>query len=381
MLKINDLSYWEKDTYLNNVDYLIIGAGIVGLSSALEIHKKSPKAKILILERGYLPTGASSKNAGFSCFGSATELVDDLSHISEDDVWKTVEMRWRGLQNLQQIIGNKYLDLQVNGSWDLITKNEVDISKVTSEKLNYLNSKIEKITEQKNVYSIDQTLNEKFGFKGIETSYHNRLEGQINTGMMIQKFYQLVTEKGIHCLFGIEALNINGNVDSVIVETSIGEIKSKKVAICTNGFAKQFLPNEDVRPARAQVMITKPISDLKLNGTFHYQQGYYYFRNINNRILLGGGRNLDFQGETTTSFEQTDLIKNALTNLLNEVIRPNQTTEIDYFWSGIMGVGNTKKPIIKLIHPNIAVGVRLGGMGVAIGSLVGEEISNILNFN
>ena len=103
MLKINDLSYWEKDTYFNNVDYLIIGAGIVGFSTSLEIKKKHPKAKILIIERGFLPTGASSKNAGFSCFGSATELVDDLSHIPEEDVWKTVEMRWQGLQNLQSI--------------------------------------------------------------------------------------------------------------------------------------------------------------------------------------------------------------------------------------------------------------------------------------
>jgi len=340
MLKINDLSYWEKDTYFNNVDYLIIGAGIVGFSTSLEIKKKHPKAKILIIERGFLPTGASSKNAGFSCFGSATELVDDLSHISEEDVWKTVEMRWQGLQNLQSIIGRENLDLQINGSWDLITENERTIGHETLEKLDYLNEKIETITNEKNVYSIDKKIQEKFGFSKVESSFYNRLEGQINSGRMIHKFHQLVLENGIHCLFGIEA---------------------------------------DVNPARAQVLITKPIHNLELKGTFHYQQGYYYFRNIDNRILLGGGRNLNFEGETTTSFEQTDQIKNALIDLLHNVITPNQPVEIEHFWSGIMGVGKTKKPIIKLIHPNIAVGVRLGGMGVAIGSLVGKEISEIIN--
>ena len=62
------------------------------------------------------------------------------------------------------------------------------------------------------------------------------------------------------------------------------------------------LTNNQVKPARAQVLITKPIENLDIKGTFHLDKGYYYFRNIENRILFGGGRNLDFEGETTTEF-------------------------------------------------------------------------------
>ena len=378
MLNINQLSYWERSTYIENVDFLIIGAGIVGYSCALEIKKNNPNSNVLILERGSLPTGASTKNAGFACFGSATELVDDLTHISESEVWETVEMRWRGLQNLKQLIGISNLDLQVNGSWDLITNAENNQYLKTLEKLEYLNSKTKEITGESNTYSIDTNMNSKFGFKGVNSSFHNRLEGQINTGKMMEKFHQKITEKGIKCLFGIEVQKIESTNNKVYLETSIGEITALKVAICTNGFAKQFLPDEDVKPARAQVIITKPIHNLTLKGTFHYQQGYYYFRNIDNRILLGGGRNLNFEGETTTDFGQTDQIQNSLKNLLNNVIMPNEKVEIDFTWSGIMGVGTTKKPIIQQIKPNISVGVRMGGMGVAIGSLVGQKVANIL---
>jgi gamma-glutamylputrescine oxidase len=378
MLNINQLSYWERSTYIENVDFLIIGAGIVGYSCALEIKKNNPNSNVLILERGFLPTGASTKNAGFACFGSATELVDDLKRISESEVWDTVDMRWRGLQNLKQLIGISNLDLQVNGSWDLITNTEKNQQLETLEKLDYLNTKTFEITGENNVYSIDTSIISKFGFKGVNSSFYNRLEGQINTGNMMTKFHQIITEKGIKCLFGIEVKKLESSNDKVHIETSIGEIKAHKVAICTNGFAKQFLPDEDVKPARAQVIITKPINNLTLKGTFHYQQGYYYFRNIENRILLGGGRNLNFEGETTTDFGQTDQIQNSLKNLLNNVIIPNEKVEIDYNWSGIMGVGTTKKPIIQQIKPNISVGVRMGGMGVAIGSLVGQKVANIL---
>ncbi len=378
MLHISQLSFWEKETYFNDIDFLVIGAGITGYSCALNIRKSHPKAKILIIERGFLPTGASSKNAGFACFGSATELIDDLSHIEESKVWETFAMRWKGLQNLREIIGDNDLDLQNNGSWDLITENEKIISKETIEKISYLNENAQRITKIKNVYSIEDDISNKFGFSNVLTSFHNKLEGQINTGKMIQKFHKIAAENNILCLFGIEALNLNDADKSCTIETSIGELNAKKVAICTNGFAKQFLPQEDVLPARAQVLITKPIPELKLKGTFHYQQGYYYFRNINNRILLGGGRNLDIKGETTTGFASTSTIQNALKNLLNNVIAPNNNYEIDYSWSGIMGVGKSKKPIIKNISKNVAVGVRMGGMGVAIGSLVGEEISDLL---
>jgi glycine/D-amino acid oxidase-like deaminating enzyme len=159
------------------------------------------------------------------------------------------------------------------------------------------------------------------------------------------------------------------------VETSFTNnltIQSKKVIIATNGFAKQLLPTLDVKPARAQVLVTEPIKNLKVNGAFHYQQGYYYFRNIDNRILFGGGRNLDFKGEETSEMLITETIQNKLEQLLKEKILPKQKFKIDQRWSGIMGIGSEKKPIIQHTSKNVVCAVRMGGMGVAIGSLVGQ---------
>ena len=123
-------------------------------------------------------------------------------------------------------------------------------------------------------------------------------------------------------------------------------------------------------------MITKPIENLKVKGTFHLDRGYYYFRNINNRILLGGGRNLDFKKEETDSFGLNSKIQNKLESLLKNVILPKNKFEIDQRWSGIMGIGNKKTPIIKSISDKVFCGVRLGGMGIAIGVSVGEELAN-----
>jgi hypothetical protein len=66
---------------------------------------------------------------------------------------------------------------------------------------------------------------------------------------------------------------------------------------------------------------------LDIKGTFHLDRGYYYFRNIGNRILLGGGRNLNFDEENTTEFAQTEIVQNKL-ELLKEVILPNQDFKV-----------------------------------------------------
>ncbi len=378
MIPNEKISYWEQKTFFYDIDYIVIGAGIVGYSTALQLKCQFPDSKIVILERGNLPSGASSKNAGFACFGSATELFSDLQAGSELEVWGTVKKRWEGLQNLRSLIGDKNLKFEINGSWDLITDKEIDVFNSTVEQLPYFNQKLKEITGEENVYSIDKRVNGKFGFDSIETSIYNRLEGQIDTSEMNTAFYKKVINAGIHILFGTEATQINSTHSTATVTTGFGDLTAKAVAICTNGFAAQFVQNEEILPARAQVIITKPIKNLHIKGTFHYDAGYYYFRNIDNRILFGGGRNIDLKGETTTDIRTTSEITEQLEKILKNVILPNTEFEIDHKWAGIMGVGTSKKPIIKKYNSSIYCGVRLGGMGVAIGSLIGKELAQLI---
>jgi glycine/D-amino acid oxidase-like deaminating enzyme len=165
--------------------------------------------------------------------------------------------------------------------------------------------------------------------------------------------------------------------NGVQLHTNDFTFTTKKVLFATNGFAEN-LTQGVVRPARAQVLITEPIQNLDIKGTFHIEGGYYYFRNIGERILLGGGRNLDFEGETTSEFGLTDKIQHRLEQLLSEVILPNRDYKIEHRWSGIMGLGSHKKPIVEQLSQNVYCGVRLGGMGVAIGSLVGQELADLI---
>lgn len=369
-----NLSYWELKSWFSNIDFTIVGSGIVGLNCALILKEEYPKANILVLEKGMLPQGASTKNAGFACFGSLSEILDDLNSHTKEDVFNLVKKRVDGLQLLRAQLGDKIIGFKRYGGYELFTENDglLDLCLSQKEKINSLLRPIFK----EDIYSIKPN---SFKFNNVNNDIiFNKFEGQLNTGKMMTALLNKVRSKDIKILNNIYVENFSEANDSIKVKTNQIDFSTSKLFIATNGFANQ-LGITEVKPARAQVLITKPIKNLHLKGTFHLDKGYYYFRNIDNRILFGGGRNLDFKGEETTELKQTNLIQDALESMLKEVILPETPFEIDYRWSGIMGVGNQKKAIVKQVSNNVFCGVRLGGMGVAIGSLVAKELADLLS--
>ncbi len=374
-----NLSYWEKESFFKNIDVAIIGSGIVGLSAAIRLKELSPNLKIMVLERGSLPIGASTRNAGFACFGSMTELLDDLKTQSEDVVFSLVEKRWKGLLKLRNRVGDANLKYEEFGGFELFRKEDkIDFEQCVVS-IESFNKKLHSIIGQKEVYKIADKNISNFGFEKIEHLIHNQSEGQIHTGEMMKTLLKVAQGKGIEILNGIFIKKLNDVENGVELETADGwKLKFKKVLVATNGFSKTLINQGEVVPARNQVLITKPLPKNLIQGTFHYDKGYFYFRNIDGRILLGGGRNLAKREEETPEFGTTEIIQNALIDLLKNVILPNQKFEIESTWSGILGVGSSKKPIVQNISKNVSVAVRLGGMGVAIGSLVGEEGAELI---
>jgi glycine/D-amino acid oxidase-like deaminating enzyme len=332
------------------------------------------------LERGLLPTGASTKNAGFACMGSPTELLDDLQHDSEEQVLQLFMLRKKGLERLQSILGVERLGYQASGSYELLFQEDLN----TLDQLEYLNQLLHReLHTQAFSIATDQLPSFQFNTQQVKALIENLLEGSIDTGLMMYHYLALVRSLGIECMTGAFVTSFHEENNRVTVTCTQGaqapiEFHAKHLCICNNAFAKTLLPEYEVIPGRGQVLITKPIEALPFQGIFHFNQGYYYFRAVGDRVLFGGGRNLDKQTENTTDFALNDQIQQDLNEKLRTLILPNQAFEIDQRWVGIMAFGSTKTPILKQHSSRVYVGVRMGGMGVAIGSEIGFRLSEMI---
>ena len=368
------LSYWEFKNWFTNVDYTIVGSGIVGLHCALRLRERFPESKILVLEKGMLPHGASTKNAGFACFGSISEILDDLNSHSEEEVIQLIQKRWQGLQLLRKRLGDTVIDFKPYGGYELFLKESESSYTSCLSRMPFSNELLKPLFRA----DVFATEIDRFGFEGTnEYLIFNPFEAQIDTGNMMQALLRQAVSENILILNQQTVIDYHENSEGVEVVLDDFSFRTKKLLFTTNGFAEK-LTKGAVKPARAQVLITAPIPNLGIRGTFHLDKGYYYFRNIGDRLLLGGGRNLDFETENTTEFAQTEIIQNRLEQLLKEVILPRQDFDIEHRWSGIMGLGNSKNPIVESLSEHVYCGVRLGGMGVAIGSLIGTELADLI---
>jgi glycine/D-amino acid oxidase-like deaminating enzyme len=372
-------SYWEIERHFSNIDLLVVGSGIVGLTTAIFCKQRQPEMRITVLERGGLPSGASTKNAGFACFGSLSELLADLRLQPTEAVFGRTIERIIGLQTLRSLLGDKAIGFESCGGFELFTNEQDKLFISCVELLREANKWLSEHIGTSRTYDVKNDAIADFGFRGVNRVIVNHGEGAIDTGRMMEALVMKARETGVNILtgMGIQTLDDYGTGVQVILDNG-HTVRCGRVHVATNGFARQLIPELDVNPARAQVLITAPIAGLRVRGTFHLEEGYYYFRNVGNRLLLGGGRNLDFETETTSETGLTPKIQGRLQQLLNEVILPGTDCPIAHRWSGVMGVGGTKDVITKRVSERISCSVRMGGMGVALGTLVGKKSAELI---
>ncbi len=367
------ISIWEQETFYRKRDIIIIGAGFSGLWTAISIKEKYPKKSVLIIERNAVPLGASTRNAGFACFGSLTEIIADSRKMGWEKTLELVTMRFDGLQKIRRYFKNEEIDFELSGGFEILNNDD------SLQYINEVNEKLKSITGLEETYSLQQHKIKEFGLGKSQFLVENPCEGSLHSGKLLQKLLEKCHELKVEFLFGTEVNNIEEISDEVNIHLSEGvSVKAGQVIHCTNAFSSKFLEKENIIPARGQILLTEPIEHLKLKGTFHYDEGFYYFRNLGNCVLLGGGRNQDFKTEETTAFETTEFLQDHLENFLKDVILPDQEFKVALRWSGIMAMGNEKTPIVKQLSERQFCAVRLSGMGVALAPEMGEIIAEIL---
>jgi gamma-glutamylputrescine oxidase len=366
---VHQASYWELDALDNHYDYVIVGAGLVGCSTALFLAKHQPDARILILERGWWPAGASTRNAGFGCFGSITELLADLEKEEETVVRQRVQGRFEGLNLLRSTLGDEALQLEECGGYELF----VDQSNFerAADHIPRFNEWMRELLGEKDVYVAEH----QNGYPVIA----NRLETALHPGRMVRELLRKVQQQGVSLRFGVEVESI----EAVGIFLKDGPmIRADHTVVCANGFVRKLLPELPVTPGRGYVFVTKPLKKLAWKGTYHYDEGFVYFRHLgSDRLLLGGARNMDQEAETTSEFGVNDTIKHHLVSFASDVLKLSEGWEIDYEWSGIMGFTPSKSAFYRTLHPGLTVAAGLSGMGVALGMRLGQQVAEDLSAN
>lgn len=350
-------SYWDYDALLpDKVDFCIIGAGFTGIGMAMGLWEKHPHASILLLEQLPIGSAASTRNAGFLCFGSPTEILDTVDDTTYDEAFELIEQRWKGSLFLKKICKNLNVPISTHGAYEIFRQMS-DLSS-TSSQLQNLNKSLSAIHPQL------QWHERCAPWAAPGKALYCPAESRIHPGKLWYALVKHLRKLDIETLhnFTLNEYRSSGNSIELTINND-RQIHTDVLLLTTNAFLKG---QNDIQAARNIVLLYEQEHNIDLKSNIHYDKGYVYMCGVNSYFLIGGGRNIDMKNEATEKFGDNPAIRKYLQDCLDELVDLPVKRKPIYQWSGIITSGKNGAPIWKRIDKNVYYAGRYGGMGVAL---------------
>jgi glycine/D-amino acid oxidase-like deaminating enzyme len=380
--------YWETEHLLRPADITVVGAGIVGMSTALHVKRARPDDRVRLLERSPLSSGGTTRNAGFACFGSAGEWLDDLDTVGPNALQELIGMRANGLAELIGLLGAEALGLRWTGGWELLSSSEADTRLMDRIHADWktlqdlagdpLHAALGVLHPAANAGPALQWDRDRAEALGAAHAIHLPWEGMIHTGKMVAAFHRALDQAGVQRLHGVDVKGVSPSPNGWALDTNVGRLDSHRIGLCTNGLAAKLVSGLEVRPVPNRVMVLRVAPGTLPEGTYHIDRGYLYMRTLDHQhVLFGGGRHWGVElplppaRDEAAEAQWDDRLLAA-----SEHWVPSE--EVTHRWTGWLGVGPDRRPLIGESQPGLHHAVRMGGMGVAIGARVGRDLASTL---
>ena len=375
---INDLdSRINIESLKSNEDceWIIIGAGYTGLSTARKLGQLHPAQKIILVDAQLAGEGASSRNSGYLV---DTTLNDGFTSDKEiENYKKKADIYELGIQAVRKFIKEHQVDCDWNECGKFFASSNNNDKKILS--------------------NFSKTLS-KLGFE------HDLLSNNELTKRLGTSFYKtaLKTKGGILLHPGklaramIEALPINVKLfeksflldwelknDKIFCYFKNGIIKSKKIIFATNGFLKSLGIKTNYNfPLTLTASMTRPLSDKEFKSIGKPKEwGVLPVRPMGATIRMTKDKRILIRNTAEIynplKMSQADLNKRSAKQKIGIRKRFPQFSDniIQSSWSGIVSRTRNGSQVFEKIGKNIYVAGCYNGSGIGVGTLFGEQIA------
>jgi glycine/D-amino acid oxidase-like deaminating enzyme len=333
-------------------DVAVVGAGVTGCSCALALAEGG--LRVRVHEARQVASGASGRNGGFALRGGALpyhRARRELGHETAAQLWHLTE---RYLDRMEHLAGDA---LRRVGSLRLADAAELED----------LRSEFDALCED-----------------GFEAEWVDRLKPPLD-GF----FLGAIRHPGDGALQParwvrrLAARAVAAGAE-IVEESRIGslpELDADQVVIATDGYTRDLLEPLDraIRPVRGQVLVTEPLAHRHFDCPHYARHGFDYWQQTpEGNLVLGGRRDMDFEGEYTDEELVTESIQQALESFAEQLI--GERPRITHRWSGIFGATDDRLPLAGPLPGRDGVWVAAGYsghgnvLGLACGELVAEAI-------
>jgi gamma-glutamylputrescine oxidase len=366
------VSLWQADGSqpVREVDFLVVGAGLVGCSAAFFAAQAG--RDVVITEMRDIGLGASSRNAGFMITG-----LDTYYHHAVNKYGASVT---REMWDLSKTTHGYWHEFAKKGNVRLHQCGSMLLAESADEARD-----LEDAARALDAVGIghDYSSSDPLG-RGYYAAIRQPQDAAVQPYELVQAVFQ---QSGAELVANNELYDLRQESDEyVTVYTRQFVFKARYVMLCTNAYSVNIDPYfvGKVIPIRAQCIATAPLKNGPLLNTCGYSDyGYMYYRDtFDGRLLIGGGRKQNKMLEyDTTDDRTTDPVQRHLENYLREKF-PDVDVPIERRWAGIMGFSVDGLPLVGTLpnKPRVGFAVAFHGHGLAMGAGTAERaVDHLLN--
>ncbi len=364
------VSIWQADgdQPVRDVDFLIIGAGLVGCSAAYFAAQAG--REVVISEMRDIALGASSRNAGFMITGLDTYYHRAIEEYGVEVVREMWALSRTTHGHLRYFARDGAVPMDNCGSMLLAESAE------EAQELEQAARALEADGIPINFAHEDP----------LGRGYHAVIEQPQDAAVQPYQMAQAIfKQSGAELVANNEMYQITQDTpETVTVKTRQYVFRARQVLLCTNAYSPLIDPYfvGKVIPTRAQCIATAPLKNGPVLNTCGYSDyGYMYYRmTFDGRLLIGGGRKQNKALENDTTDDRiSDPVQRVLENYLRERF-PDVTEPVERRWAGIMGFSVDGLPLVGTLPDKPRVGFAVGfhGHGLAMGAGTAERAVDLL---
>ncbi|MNJ93307.1 Gamma-glutamylputrescine oxidoreductase [compost metagenome] len=385
------ISYWlDKSagaTTTKTYDFVIVGGGIAGLSSAYWLQKSHPQAKIAIIEKNRIGFGASGRNAGFVTCGSISHFIKLEKQFGLEkalEIWKFSETNRELLSgHIIEDAGDE-VDYRHTGACT-VAPNEERLEAFKAAAQTMRNNGID-------AFEVSSHFMEKeYGVIGFQGGVQYSGDGFVHPIKLLER---MKSKLRVDIYEGTEVFNFSTKGSTQVLKTDHGVFETPKVLLTLNAYLPLVMPNMShlITPNRGQILVTEPLPQF-VRGPCYLTKFLCYFRQLpTGHLLIGGFRNLSEQTENSVVDQTTEVIQTALIDFVRKTFKYGKDAKVAYTWSGIMGFTPDEQMMIGATPENSNIHLMAGcsghGMGlsfhaakVLVDSLDGQVIPSHLHID
>lgn len=317
-------------------DVCVIGGGLAGLTTALELSRRGIPA--VLLEARRIAWGASGRNGGFVSNGFALGMDGVAARVGEEGARALYQLSRSGTEYVRREIAGTDPSIKMGEGWQSCIR----YSNAT-EKRQWVAEMQQAYGQEIEFLDVSETRARVNSLRYFQSSYDPTAFHMhpLRYALMIAAKAEAA---GARLFENSPALSVSREGAAHVVRTAQGEVRAKHVVYCVSSLDRRLHAETGraVLPVATYVAVTQPLTQNLIRTrsaiSDSRRAGNYYRLVDEGRILWGGA--------ITTRISEPARLGERMKRDMLSVFPALGNLRIDYAWAGLMGYARHFMPVI-----------------------------------